>query len=41
MQNKFLWNPFEHIYSINMTKVIFVHCCSMENSKKSKLEEFI
>jgi hypothetical protein len=27
MQNKFLWNPFEHIYSINLTKFTFDLCC--------------
>jgi hypothetical protein len=38
MQSKFLWNPLEQIYAVGLTKSLFVHYCSIENSKKSNLE---
>jgi hypothetical protein len=29
MQNKFLWNPFMHIYAINLTKFTFDLYCHL------------
>jgi hypothetical protein len=31
-------NPLEQIYTVDLTKSIFGHYCTVENSKNSKLE---
>jgi hypothetical protein len=40
MKVKFLSNPPEQIYTVGLTKHLFVYYCLVENSKKSKLGVF-
>jgi hypothetical protein len=37
-QTNFHWNSLEHIYTMDLTKSLFVHYCLVENSKKSNIE---
>jgi hypothetical protein len=41
MLTKFHWNPLEYVYLVGLTKFIFMHYSSVENSKKSKFKVFI
>jgi hypothetical protein len=40
MPSKFLQNPYEYIFAIDLTKFHFVQCCLIEKSYKSNLGVF-
>jgi hypothetical protein len=40
IQNRFLWFSLEYNFALGLTKSLFVHHCSIENSYKSNLGVF-